>query len=104
MGWEFFWYTFTLLRNFLFYVISACNVTGFVLFVKAAKAISLGILFIPFTGCAIGVGLIFASLLKSVSYAPDYEEILFNYAMLGFAFIETFAFLLFFILAVIIAF
>ena len=75
-----------------------------VLFVKAAKAISLGILFIPFTGCAIGVGLIFASLLKSVSYAPDYEEILFNYAMLGFAFIETFAFLLFFILAVIIAF
>ena len=65
---------------------------------------SLGILFIPFTGCAIGVGLIFASLLKSVSYAPDYEEILFNYAMLGFAFIETFEFLLFFILAVIIAF
>jgi len=76
----------------------------YVLFVKAAKAISLGILFIPFTGCAIGVGLIFASLLKSVSYAPDYEEVLFNYAMLGFAFIETFAFLLFFILAVIIAF
>ena len=36
--------------------------------------------------------------------APDYEEVLFNYAMLGFAFIETFAFLLFFILAVIIAF
>ena len=58
----------------------------------------------PFTGCAIGVGLIFASLLKSVSYAPDYEETLFNYAMLGFAFIETFAFLLFFILAVIVAF
>lgn len=82
-----------------------CNfLLVYVLFVKAAKAISLGILFIPFTGCAIGVGLIFASLLKSVSYAPDYEEVLFNYAMLGFAFIETFAFLLFFILAVIIAF
>ena len=44
------------------------------LFVKAAKAISLGILFIPFTGCAIGVGLIFASLLKSVSYVPDYRN------------------------------
>ena len=67
------------------------------LFVKAAKAISLGILFIPFTGCAIGIGLIFASLLKSVSYAPDYEEVLFNYAILGFAFIETFGFLLFFV-------
>jgi F0F1-type ATP synthase membrane subunit c/vacuolar-type H+-ATPase subunit K len=74
------------------------------LFVKAAKAISLGILFIPFTGCAIGVGLIFAALVKSISYAPDFEEIIFNYAMLGFAFIETFAFLLFFILAIIIAF
>jgi len=67
------------------------------LFVKAAKAIALGILFIPFTGCAIGIGLIFASLLKSVSYAPDYEEVLFNYAILGFAFIETFGFLLFFV-------
>ena len=74
------------------------------LFVKAAKVIALSITFLPLTGCAIGTGLIFASLLKSVSYAPDYEEILFNYAMLGFAFIETFAFLLFFILAIIIGF
>ena len=78
--------------------------TVLMLFVKAAKAISLGILFIPFTGCAIGVGLIFASLLRSVSYAPDYEEVLFNYAILGFAFIETFAFMLFFILGIIIVF
>jgi len=51
----------------------------------------------PLTGCAIATGLIFASLLKSVSYAPDYEEVLFNYATLGFAFVESFSFLLFFV-------
>ena len=65
------------------------------LFVKAAKVIALSITFLPLTGCAIGTGLIFASLLKSVSYAPDYEEVLFNYAALGFAFVESFAFFCF---------
>jgi len=66
------------------------------LFVKAAKVVALGIVFLPIAGCAIGTGLLFASLLKSVSYAPDYEEVLFNYAIIGFAFIETFCFFLFF--------
>ena len=65
------------------------------LFVKAAKAVALSLIFMPLTGCAIATGLIFASLLKSISYAPDYEETLFNYAGLGFAFVESFAFLLF---------
>jgi len=32
-----------------------------------------------------------------MSYAPDYEETLFNYAALGFAFVESFSFLLFFV-------
>jgi F0F1-type ATP synthase membrane subunit c/vacuolar-type H+-ATPase subunit K len=67
------------------------------LFVKAAKVIALSLVFMPLTGCAIATGMIFASLLKSMSYAPDYEEVLFNNAVLGFAFVETFAFLLFFI-------
>ena len=71
------------------------------LFVKAAKVIALSISFLPITGCAIGAGLIFASLLKSISYAPDSEETLFNYAVLGFGFIETFAFLLFFMVGII---
>lgn len=66
------------------------------LFVKAAKVVAIGIVFFPITGCAIATGIIFASLLKSVSYAPDYEEVLFNYAILGFAFVETFSFFLFF--------
>jgi F0F1-type ATP synthase membrane subunit c/vacuolar-type H+-ATPase subunit K len=60
------------------------------------KVIALSLVFMPLTGCAIATGIIFASLLKSVSYAPDYEEVLFNYAILGFAFVESFSFLLFF--------
>jgi len=66
-----------------------------VLFIKAAKVIAISIVFIPLTGCAIAAGLIFASLLKSVAYAPDYEEALFNNAILGFAFVESFSFFLF---------
>lgn len=67
------------------------------LFIKSAKILALSIVFMPLTGCAIATGLIFASLLKSMAYAPDYEETLFNYAALGFAFVESFSFLLFFV-------
>lgn len=73
------------------------------LFVKAAKVLSLGITFIPLFGCAIATGLIFAALIKGVSYAPDQEETLFNYASLGFAFVESFAFILFFVAAIVIS-
>lgn len=65
------------------------------LFIKAAKILALSIVFLPLTGCAIATGLIFASLLRSIAYSPDYEEALFNYAGLGFAFVESFSFLLF---------
>lgn len=74
------------------------------LFVKAAKVVALSITFLPLTGCAIGTGLIFASLLKSLAYAPDSEESLFSYAALGFAFVETFALMLFAIGALVYAF
>jgi len=67
------------------------------LFIKAAKVIALSLTFMPLTGCAIATGLIFSALLKSMAYAPDYEEALFNYATLGFAFVESFSFLLFFV-------
>jgi F0F1-type ATP synthase membrane subunit c/vacuolar-type H+-ATPase subunit K len=53
-------------------------------------------------GCAVATGLIFASLIKGISYAPDLEEILFNYTTLGFAFVESFAFLLFFVAIIVI--
>ena len=67
------------------------------IFVKAAKVLSLSLVFMPLMGCAVATGLIFASLIRSISYAPDLEEVLFNYTALGFAFVESFAFLLFFV-------
>jgi F0F1-type ATP synthase membrane subunit c/vacuolar-type H+-ATPase subunit K len=70
---------------------------GLMLFIKAAKIISLSFVFIPLMGCAIATGLVFASLIRGVSYSPDLEEVLFNYTTLGFAFIESFSFLLFFV-------
>jgi F0F1-type ATP synthase membrane subunit c/vacuolar-type H+-ATPase subunit K len=72
------------------------------LFIKAAKALSLGFVFMPLTGCAIATGIIFASLIKGISYSPDLEEILFNYTTLGFAFVESFSFLLFFVAIIVI--
>jgi len=75
-----------------------------VLFVKAAKAIAFSITFLPITGCAIATGIIFAALVKGISYAPEQEEVLFNYATLGFAFVETFAFILFVIVILVYVF
>lgn len=65
------------------------------LFIKAAKVIAFSITFLPLLGCAIGTGILFSALVKGVAYSPEQEEVLFNYSMLGFAFIETFAFMLF---------
>ena len=67
------------------------------LFVKSSKMLALSIVFLPLTGCAIATGLIFASLIYSISLAPYEEELLFNYAALGFAFVESFSFILFFV-------
>lgn len=75
-----------------------CNL---MLFIKAAKVLALGVVMLPITGCAIGTGIIFSSLIRGLSFAPDLEETLFNYATLGFAFVESFAFLLFGIAAII---
>lgn len=66
------------------------------LFIKASKVLALSFVFAPLTGCAIATGLVFASLIKGISYSPDLEEVLFNYTALGFAFIESFAFILIF--------
>jgi len=46
------------------------------LFVKAVRTIILGLLFLPIAGCAITVGIILLSLLKSVSYARNYIWVL----------------------------
>ena len=65
------------------------------LLIKCAKIISLGIATLPLLGCAIGAGLLFNGFIQSLAHTPDCEELLFNNTMLCFAFIESFAFLLF---------
>ena len=59
---------------------------------KAFKSVAIGLGVMPIAGCAIGTGIIFHSLLRSLAYAPDIEDELFTYAMLGFGLVETFAF------------
>jgi F0F1-type ATP synthase membrane subunit c/vacuolar-type H+-ATPase subunit K len=57
----------------------------------------------PVAGCAVGTGIVYAALLRSAAYSPEVEDQLFNYAALGFAFIETFAFMLIFVTASVLA-
>lgn len=58
---------------------------------SAFKCIGLGLVLFPLAGCAVGIGILFASFLRSVAYAPDLEETLFGYTALGLAFIEFLA-------------
>jgi F0F1-type ATP synthase membrane subunit c/vacuolar-type H+-ATPase subunit K len=74
------------------------------LFVKAAKVIALSVTFLPLMGCAVATGLVFSALIKGISYSPEQEDVLFNYTTLGFAFIESFAFMLFLVAAIILSF
>ena len=46
------------------------------LFVKAAKVVTLSLIFFPITSLAIVTGIVFASVLKSVSYLPDSKRAL----------------------------
>ncbi len=59
-------------------------------FVKAMKSVALATAVLPLGGCAVGLGLIFAALLRAEAYAPDLGSALFGRAMLGFALVETF--------------
>lgn len=74
------------------------------LFVKAAKVLALSITFLPLAGCAMATGFIFSALVKGVAYAPEQEDVLFNYTTLGFAFIESFAFMLFLVAGIILTY
>lgn len=64
------------------------------LFIKAAKIVAFASAFLPLAGCAVATGMIYSSLIKACAFAPEMEETLFNYATLGFAFVETFAFVM----------
>jgi F0F1-type ATP synthase membrane subunit c/vacuolar-type H+-ATPase subunit K len=75
-----------------------------VLFIKAAKALALGFSVLPLAGCAVATGIVFAALIRGIAYSPDLEETLFNYTILGFAFVESFAFLVLGVAALIFVF
>jgi F0F1-type ATP synthase membrane subunit c/vacuolar-type H+-ATPase subunit K len=60
------------------------------LFLKALRALALATALAPIGGCAIGLGLVFQSLVRGAAYSPDAEDQLFGHAMLGFALIESF--------------
>jgi F0F1-type ATP synthase membrane subunit c/vacuolar-type H+-ATPase subunit K len=54
------------------------------------KCLAIGTAAVPLCGCAVGLGLIFAGLLRAEAYAPEMGSALFSRAMLGFALVETF--------------
>ncbi len=74
------------------------------LFLKAMKLLTIGIIFIPITGCAVAAGLIFAALVSASGRNPEAATKLFGYATLGFAFVESFSFILVLIAALVLLF
>jgi F0F1-type ATP synthase membrane subunit c/vacuolar-type H+-ATPase subunit K len=79
-------------------------VSPIMVFVKAIKSMAFATALLPLGGCAIGLGLIFAALLRAESYAPELAGSLFGRAMLGFALIETFLVIVIAVIALIYVF
>lgn len=67
------------------------------LLVKAVKTLVLGGCMLPIAFGALGTGILFAGFNIAVSRNPEESESLFNNTLMGFAFIETFVFLSFFL-------
>ena len=63
-------------------------------FVRAIKSLAIGVAVLPLGGCAVGVGMIFSGLMQAEAYAPEISSMLFGRAMLGFALVESFMFLI----------
>jgi F-type H+-transporting ATPase subunit c len=63
--------------------------TAALMIFKAGKAIGAGCACSGLIGAGVGIGLVFASLLKSYSYNPKIKNELFAYAILGFALSEA---------------
>lgn len=59
--------------------------------VEVSKNLGMGSAAIGLTGAGVGIGLVFASLIQGVSRNPALRGQLFQYAILGFAFVEAIA-------------
>ena len=57
----------------------------------SSKLIAAGLATISITGAGVGIGIIFGSLLQAVARNPQQTQILFSYAILGFALTEAIA-------------
>lgn len=55
------------------------------------RSIAAGIAVTSISGAGVGIGTIFSGLIQAVAYAPEQEEKLFFYALLGFALTEAIA-------------
>lgn len=55
------------------------------------RSIAAGIAVTSISGAGVGIGTIFGSLITAIGYAPEQEEKLFFYALLGFALTEAIA-------------
>ena len=58
-------------------------------FLQAAKFTAAGLALIAMGGAGVGIGVIFGCFLLAVAIAPDKEDALFGYALLGFALTEA---------------
>lgn len=65
--------------------------TGIQAIILSSKLLAAGLATVSLMGAAIGIGIIFGALLMSISARPEVTEILFKYAILGFALTEAIA-------------
>lgn len=61
------------------------------MFLQSFKFLGAGLSTISLAGAGIGIGNIFANLLIALSRSPELTELLFSYAILGFALTEAIA-------------
>jgi F-type H+-transporting ATPase subunit c len=68
-----------------------CSIATNVLLNIKLQFIGAGLSTISIAGSGVGIGIIFGSLLEAVARNPNMEQILFAYAILGFALTEAIA-------------
>jgi F-type H+-transporting ATPase subunit c len=60
-------------------------------FYTSIKAVAAGLATISLAGAGVGIGIVFGALIIGVSYNPSIVNVLFRYAILGFALTEAIA-------------